>query len=139
MMFLPVQRATVLIPTPIDGRPDLKHLFILLTDPVTEEQLVLIVNLSSVKPNIPYDESCVLHEGDHTFIRKTSYVDYSRARIVPISQIQNGIKQGKIQPFEAIETDIFARVCYGLLQSRHTKPKLRRFYQDWLEAKGIHS
>ena len=139
MMFLPVQRATVLIPTPINGRPDLKHLFILLTDPITEEQLALIVSLSSVKAGMPYDDSCVLYPGDHSFIRTTSYVDYSRIQIIPVQKIQNGILQGKIQPFEAIQTDVFARICHGLLQSRHTKPKFRAFYQDWLESRGINS
>ncbi|MCW7551076.1 hypothetical protein NX722_28320 [Endozoicomonas gorgoniicola] len=135
-LFFPVQRATLLIPTPVDGRKDLKHLFILLTDPVTHEKLVLIVSLSSVKKGIPYDNSCVLYPGDHSFISKKSFVDYSRIQIVPADKIVNGVKKGVFQPFETLHTDLFARVCHGLQISERTKPRFLNFYLDWLQAKG---
>jgi len=35
-LFLPIKRATLLVPSGADGDPDRKHLFVLLTDPADD-------------------------------------------------------------------------------------------------------
>ena len=131
-MFVPVRRATLLIPSGPQHNPDQKHLFILLTDPVqvlAAEKEVLLVGISSVKEGLFHDATCLLYSGDHPFINRKSYVNYGRARIEVAKKLLNGVKQGLFTPKEALAGEIFARVCHGLTESRHTAPKILDFYR----------
>jgi hypothetical protein len=58
-----------------------------------------------------------------------SYIEYSKARIIPVDKLMNGVKLNLFVPKEPLETSVFARVCYGLEQSLMTSPKNREFYQ----------
>lgn len=54
-LFLPLRRATLLVPSGPDNDPDRKHLFVLLTDPVddaTGVKSVLMVSLFSIKKGL---------------------------------------------------------------------------------------
>tara|TARA_R110002096_G_scaffold207309_1_gene393670 strand:- start:2915 stop:3322 length:408 start_codon:yes stop_codon:yes gene_type:complete len=127
-MFLPNRKATILVPSgPIDD-PERKHLFILLSDPVNDEQLVLMVSISSVKPNRWNDDACLLYKGDHPFIIKDSFVDYSSARIEPESKLINGVDQGYFVPREPVSQEIFERICAGVMASRRTPKDIKRFF-----------
>lgn len=132
-LFIPAKRATVLIPSGPDHDPDRMHLFILLTDPVTEEQLVLFVSISSVREDGWHDSTCILCPGDHPFVVRDSWVDYRTAQIEPAQKILNGVNQGLFVPKGTVEHEVFLRVCEGLMYSDHVKPRVRQFY---LEACG---
>lgn len=127
-LFIPAKRATVLIPSGPEHDPDRFHLFILLTDPVTEEKLVLIVSVSSVKPGIWHDPTCILETGEHRFITRKSWVDYRTARIEPASKLNTGVHKGIFVAQGTIDPDVFQRICRGLFDSRSCKPKFRDFY-----------
>lgn len=127
-LFIPAKRATVLIPSGPAHDPNRFHLFILLTDPVTEEKLVLIVSISSVKQGIWHDNTCILEIGDHKFITRQSWVDYRSTRIEPASKLNKGVHEGFFVPQGTIDTQVFQRICQGLFHSSHCKPKTRDFY-----------
>ena len=91
-------------------------------------ELVLLVSIASVKEKLPLDATCLLYQGDHPFIKQKSYVNYHRARIEPVSVLQNGARAGTFAPAGMLDTEVFARVCKGLLESRFTAPKFLRFY-----------
>ena len=129
-LFVPVRRATLLVPSGPDQDPGRKHLFILLSDPQPPDQLTLLVGIASVQENLPHDPTCFLYPGDHPFVRHKSYVNYSRARIEPASKLLEGVKRGLFIPQGTLDGSIFARVCHGLLDSRQTAPKIRRFFQE---------
>ena len=129
-LFVPVRRATLLVPSGPHHDPDRKHLFILLTDPQPPDQLTLLVSVSSVPGNLPHDSTCLLYSGDHGFIRHPSYVNYARSRIEPAQKLLDGVHSGVLVPQGALDTGIFARVCQGLLESRHTAPKIRNFFNS---------
>ena len=83
-LFLPLKRATLLIPSGPQGDQDRKHLFILLTDPHADQagkNCVLMVSLSTVRPGMPHDPTCILYAGDHPFVKHESYVVYQKARL----------------------------------------------------------
>ena len=68
--FLPLRRATLLIPSGPRTDPNRKHLFILLTDPTVDaagRSFVLMVSLSTVRAGVPHDPTCILYAGDHPF------------------------------------------------------------------------
>ena len=127
-IFLPVRRATLLIPS----GPS-KHLFILLTDPTEYpaggREHNLIVGLSSVRAGLPHDPTCILYPGDHSFIKHESYVNYYYARVEETSKLLSGEKQGLFTQKDTLDSSIFARVCQGLTESRHTAPNVLRFFE----------
>jgi hypothetical protein len=131
-LFLPLKRATLLIPSGPQGDPDRKHLFILLTDPHNNEvgtKSVLMVSLSSVKNRIPHDPTCILTPGDHSFVKVNSYVVYQMARLEDADKVLRGVKNGQLIPHDPLESAVFARVCKGLEESKLTPTKLLTFYQ----------
>ena len=127
-MFFVVKRATLLIPSGPPSDPNRKHLFICLTDPAGVAKETLMVSVSTLRDGFPVDETCRLFEGDHSFIKRNSYVDYRSARIIAAEKLVKGVNQGQLIAMDALESSVFARVCYGLMQSPHTAPKLLAFY-----------
>lgn len=67
---------------------DDQHLWIILSDPITHPDQVVIVNVSS-SSNSTYDPACDLRVGHHWSIRHPSFVYYRRAKIVTAEQLQN--------------------------------------------------
>ncbi len=78
---------------------------------------------------IPHDPTCLLYPGDHQFVKHPSYVKYSSSRIEDVQKIMNGIASGIFDPKDPMESGIFARICKGLPESRHTAPKILRFFE----------
>ena len=132
-LFVPYRRATLLVPSGPAHDPDQKHLFILLTDPAQvldyEDKHSLLVGVTTIHADIPYDSACELHPGDHPFIKHRSYVFYAQARIEVSQKLIDGIKRGVFSSQGMLAEDIFARVCHGLTVSRSTTPKVLAFYQ----------
>lgn len=130
-LFLPLKRATLLIPSGPQGDQDRKHLFILLTDPYADEagkNCVLLVSLSTVRQCIPHDPACILYVGDHPFVKHDSYVVYQKARLEETSKVLSGVKNGQFVAHSPMDPAVFSRICKGLEDSRLTPSKLHTFY-----------
>lgn len=131
-LFLPLKRATLLIPSGPQNDQHRKHLFILLTDPHDDEtgaKSVLMVSLSTVRAGVPHDATCILYAGDHPFVKHDSCVVYQKARLEEADKVLRGVKSGQLVPQDPMDGAVFARVCKGLEESRLTPPKLLAFYQ----------
>jgi len=128
-MFIVTRRATVLVPSGTEDQPDLKHLFILLNDPVSDENLVLMVSISTIRQNRFHDDCCLLGPGDHPFIRTASFVLYSKARIESVRTLEEGVRRQLLVPREPMDGAVFARICEGVLNSRHTPKEIKLFFQ----------
>lgn len=127
-MFIATRRATVLVPSGTPQRPDLKHLFILLNDPAGEDQLVLIVSISTVKAGGRHDQTCLLYPGDHPFIQVPSFVMYGMSRLEPAKKLIKAVDQGIFVPKDPIDGGIFARICNGVLDSAFTATEFKVFF-----------
>lgn len=127
-MFLVTRRATVLVPSGTPERPELKHLFILLNDPHGQEQHVLIVSISTIRAGKYHDTACRLFAGDHPFIKVDSYVVYARARLETSAVLAKGVQQQILVQHDPMPGDVFARICQGVLDSRHTPQYLKDFF-----------
>ena len=132
-LFLPVRRATLLVPSGPAHDPDRKHLFILITDPVSipesTEKHILMVSTSTVKTGMPHDPTCLIYPGDHPFIKHDSFISYRTARIEEAQKLLKGVSSGLLIPQGTIEGGIVARICKGLTESRQTAPKILRFFE----------
>lgn len=120
------QRGTLLIQT--GPNP---HLHIVMNDPVhcTElrELSVLVVNISSVRDHAYHDQSCILRNGCHPFVRWDSWVMYSHATVLRLPRLEQNIVSGDIQPQAALDVATFGSVRAGFDLSPHVKVKIARY------------
>ena len=108
------------LPSGTLAAPDKKHLFVILTEPDHDGD-ILAVSLTST---IDKDQTCVLHKGDHPFINRVSYVNYYRLEIVNerffLSQAHN--------KDEDMKDEILTNICDGLTISDFVEPQFIGFY-----------
>lgn len=132
-LFQPLRRATLLYPSGPAHDINRKHLFILLTDPVNNPEngkvSVLLTSLSTLNPVIEHDPTFILYPGDHPFVTHNSYVSYAHARIEEAVKLINGVSTGEFIARELMDSRIVDEICNGLSISRHTPPKILRFYK----------
>lgn len=118
--------ATLLVPSGPTG----KHLFVVLCDPTLfpgygQETCVAMVNLSTVRPGIPYDATCVLEPGCHPFVTQRSYVVYRAMRIDRASDLERRIAQGLFTPHQPMPPTVLRRIREGRLASPFTKREFK--------------
>ena len=100
-----------------------EHLFVILTNECPEKNH-LLVNFSSIHPNVFHDDACVVNAGEHPFIKRPSYIEYRRAGTVKASHL---IKCDFTQK-EDVSDELYTRICNGLMLSIHT-PKRKKILQ----------
>lgn len=136
-LFLPLRRATLLIPSGPAHDHARKHLFIILTDPVADpvnggKDSVLLSSLSTLDVALPHDPTCILHPGDHPFVSRDSYVNYGISRILETAKIINGVASGVFVAKALMDSSTVDRICNGLTVSPHTAPKILRFFRMYM-------
>ena len=132
-LFQPLRRATLLYPSGPAHDINRNHLFILLTDPVNNPEngkvSVLLTSLSTLNPALPHDPTFILHPGDHPFVTRNSYVSYAHSRIEETAKLINGVSTRELIAKEPMDGGIVDQICAGLTSSRHTSPKILRFFR----------
>lgn len=107
------------------------HLHIICSDPHFYPQIggegVLVVNISSVKPDIPYDSTVVLHCGEHPFIQHDSYVLYAQAVVWKTETIKRRIESGEIIPKTSLKEPYITDVIKGFYRSPYVTRKILKF------------
>jgi len=129
-LFFPIKQATLLIPSPSRGDSQRKHLFILITDPQGKDKYLLMVSLSSVRLNRFVDGTCILHCGDHAFIKHDTFVNYRYSTIIPSSKLMRGVKDDVLRYQGLIDVSVFQRICDGLCVSPYTPLKMKNFFKE---------
>lgn len=122
------RRDAFLIPTGPDLSEDQFHFFVVLTDPAKHDS-VLLVNATTLHPNVPYDPACILEVGDHAFIRRRSYILYSKARKISLQRLRQLIAAKTIlyRP-PPISPVVFERIAAGV-SGGQMSPEYLDFYQ----------
>ena len=121
----PSAGATLLIPSGAG-----KHLFVVVNRPVPfpgygSQPYVVLVNLSSVRKNIPYDMTCTLPAGCHPFVVAESYVRYQDARIYRADELGERVAQGLFSLHEPMAQQWLEAIRAGLRRSPRTKRELK--------------
>lgn len=88
---------------------------------------VIIVNLTSVKGPGLGDSTCILHAGDHEFLRHDTLVNYPMAECVQVSRLLIDFKSGRLIQKEPMRREILAKIYAGFLSSKHTRRKIRNY------------
>lgn len=124
--FSPSKRDCLLIPDtgPIDDI-ERAHLFIALTDPCPQKD-ILLAPICSVYPKCK--KTCVLRPGDHGFIKVESFVDYSNTIRRSVSAVEKLVRNGRIVYKGKIAEEIFKQICEGLSFSLFVTPGVKNYY-----------
>lgn len=132
--FNPGEKATILY---IAGK--INHLHIICSQPFfnadTGASSVLAVNISSIRTDAAFDSTCILHVGDHPFIKHDSYVRYKDAVMMKVANIQAHIETGEIKVLENVSNEVFQRVLAGFTKSIYTKTKIKKIVMDLSQDK----
>lgn len=132
--FQPQEKNTILS---IAGKID--HLHIICTNQFfhkdTGAASVLAVNISSLTDDDNCDKTCVLHAGDHPFIRHDSYVRYKDAVVMRVDRILEKVEDGEITVLSNVSEEVFLHVLSGFERSAQTKTKIKKLIRQHAFAK----
>lgn len=135
------RKLTLLLPTFKGDSDDIKHLFFILTNPCVDvesqkQDMLLLVNCTSVEGKARIDETCLLKQGDHPFIKKDSFILYSEARIEPLLFIENGIKIGRFTKKEIVDDELYIKILKGLFTTKKIHQRYIRFAKRAIQQKA---
>jgi hypothetical protein len=118
---------TFLMPAPgISNK--IPHLWIVPTDPVPENQTVVIVSITTLRHRA--EQTMVLTKGEHPFIVRDSSVCYVDARLVDAIDLDQQTTIGQIRKHAPCPTKTLENVKSGILASELTPQKVQRFYAE---------
>ncbi len=108
------------------------HLWIIISDPSYNPEKVAIVNLSSWRDEAIElnDSSCIVNNGEHSFVRGKSYVPYRKALCTTLDKLQRGIDGSVLQQLENCTDELLNRVLEGAANSKFTPNEILEVLQE---------
>lgn len=95
-----------------------EHLWIVVTDPQLHHGQLAMVNVTSHRHGV--DESCLLNEEDHPFIRHPSVIAYQFARVAGSADLDNFVRKNYLQMRARVIDEVLGRIQAGALASTLT-------------------
>ena len=99
------------------------HLWVVLTNPRADSPDVVLVNLTSLRPDV--DTTVILNRGDHPFVRHQTVINYADSRFGSIKSINEGCDRGIIKILDPVSGQLLQRIKQGLLESREHRKTSR--------------
>jgi hypothetical protein len=85
------------------------------------------VNLSTIRPGVFHDDTCVVVPGEHPFIQVPSYVVYRSAQVQAAERLVKLVAGWVYKPHAPASVELTDRMLAGVGNSRFT-PKFVRTY-----------
>jgi hypothetical protein len=76
-----------------------------------------------------HDPACVIEAGEHRRIRWTSWIEYRCAKALHSNALVRGEAPWYYREDQPVTDALFERVCRGLLESKYTPIRIRRYFQ----------
>jgi hypothetical protein len=111
-----------------------KHLFVILLDGEQFTGTTIVVPVNSYESE-KQDQTTLLQPGEHEFIVKVSFTNYSRARATSIKDIQRLIDEKKATQKTRFNPQVLERMCEGVLRSKRTPNEVKQIYSHYLFRK----
>lgn len=92
-----------------------RHVWMIISDPTKNPAKLLMVNFSSWEPHL--DQACVMEAGEHPFIVHKTVINFARARIVSLEQMQTLRRRGQIEMLEPLTPTLLAKIRRATLES----------------------
>lgn len=87
------------------------HLWVIVSDPAIDPKRLVVVCFLSWREH--YDQACVLHAGDHPFVRHDTCVHYPAATLVDDATLEALRTSGKLRPKAPLSADVLERIRKG--------------------------
>jgi hypothetical protein len=116
----------------VPSGPDL-HLFFA----ITEEDnggMQILVNVTSIDPDISHDATCTLSKGDHEFIKGPSYIAYGRAIERHKKFIEQQVQKGVYKEKEDASAEVIENIRSGVKKSPFSKRVIKDAYDRCVRA-----
>lgn len=123
---------TVLIPAP--GSDLTPHLWIIVTEPVQDTHLCVIVNVTTLRNS--QDRTVTLSVGDHPFIRHQSSVRYSDGRFADVRRLRADLAAGTAARRDPCTPQLLRLVQDGIIASPYTPKKIVNYCHDLWRQQG---
>ena len=105
------------------------HLFFVILGPVdidySQKQQFISVNATTIRPDIPYDDACILNPGDHPLITHKSYIAYRYARTDTAAHLENM----KLKFHADCSPELLIRIIDGAKTSRFIRRDLKLLFE----------
>lgn len=108
------------------GKP---HLFVALTTRCSKG-MVLLVPLCTIRGK--FDPACKVTKGEHGFAAADSYIAYYYINQFNAAALEKQLEQGILRSNDAVGPELLKRICDGVLNSSHTPPIEKKYYQTRL-------
>ncbi len=104
-----------------------KHLWIIISDPLLNDDNVLYVNLTTFdstasSKDAENDRACILHVGDHPFITHDSCIYYYGAQTSRLSNLEEKAAKGELKLDQPADSALLARIRECAEKSIHMIP-----------------
>lgn len=115
----------------IDSGPAGKHLFVVVWGPQSvpgmgSKPKVVMVDVCTIDPSLPYDSTCTLTSGEHRFIKNPSYIAYHFARIEDEAVVDANVASGLWPRHDPMDPGVLKRIRGGVCRSGETRSWLRQ-------------
>ena len=105
------------------------HLFVVLNQSAAFEgygqRAVILVNFSTIRAGLAFDNACVVEPGDHPFVRARSQVYYRGARIEQARHIEECVTRGVYRLHQPVSQELLARIKAGVRISKLVAREIR--------------
>lgn len=128
MPYIAARGHTLLIPSGTQIDPDKKHLFYVVTDLCADGEHLLIP-MSSIKPKIFHDTTCIIKAGEHPFASVDSFAFYRMARTTKGNLITKCVEGWVYMKKEEATEALIHRVCEGVPVSDFTPKRIVDYYE----------
>jgi hypothetical protein len=127
MSYTPSRGKCFLMPSgpDVDG----KHLFVIITNKCPAG-LHLLISVSSVEPGEYYDPACLLHPGDHPFLRRLSFAVYSKAVMISHDDIIKLVGDFTFLMKEDASDEFIEKIRNGIAISKRSTPKVKAYFES---------
>ncbi|WP_233081092.1 hypothetical protein [Rheinheimera soli] len=126
--FAPVRRGTILIPS-----GPVKHLHFVCSDvhfsPHKNGDKVLLVNISTIDPDLYFDTTCILKPGEHPFVKHDSFIYYRYAELYSPDRITDEVIKGNFDVHQPCTEELMQRILDGFQVTREVKRYVQKFYE----------
>ena len=104
------------------------HLWIILSEPSIDSENVVIVNFTT--HTIDEEQYCLVHKGDHPFVKHKTAVRYRDAKTVSIDQLDTLVKASQLKPNRPLSATLLKRVRDGAAKSDFLPEGCRQILDD---------
>jgi hypothetical protein len=115
-----------LVPSGASGN----HLFVIILGPTPMQERgpqpqVVLVNFSTIRDNVPFDDACPVDVGEHPFITRKSFVQYRYARIDAAEHVRSMVASGAWPHQATCTPELLIKIIAGARRSNRIPNEIK--------------